>query len=249
MTSKSLGWLNARFFLNFCILFIGLLVSHSCVAKQPSILVFTKTAGFRHSSIEPGKKAIALLGKENGFNVDTTSNADYFNKKNLKKYAAVVFLNTTGDVLNPEQESAFENYIRKGGGFVGVHAASDTEYDWEWYGELVGAYFMNHPKQQTGKLDVHDNSHISTKHLPNPWMHFDEFYDFKNLSTKTNILVSIDETSYEGGKNGDNHPMAWYHNFDGGRAFYTGLGHTDKSYSDPIFLKHLLGGILYAMQK
>src|SRR5690606_11663421 len=249
MSSKSFNWVSARAFSSFFILFIGLLISHSCFAKKPTILVFTKTAGFRHGTIEVGKQAIAKLGEENGLKVDTTSNADFFTKKTLKKYAAVVFLNTTGDVLDPSQEKAFEQYIRKGGGYVGVHAASDTEYDWEWYGRLVGAYFMNHPKQQTAKLDIVDSTHISTKHLPNPWMHFDEFYDFKNISSETTKLILIDENSYEGGKNGDYHPMAWYHDFDGGRAFYTGLGHTDKSYSDPMFLQHLLGGIRYAIGK
>lgn len=249
MPSRPRAGVNTRLFSRFFILFIGVLISHNCLAKKPSILVFTKTAGFRHSSIGIGKKAIAKLGEENGFNVDTTSNADLFAEKSLKRYAAVVFLNTTGDVLNPAQEKAFEQYIRKGGGYVGVHAASDTEYDWEWYGRLVGAYFMNHPKQQTAKLDIVDATHISTKHLPNPWTHFDEFYDFKNISSETTKLILIDENSYEGGKNGDYHPMAWYQDFDGGRAFYTGLGHTDKSYSDPMFLQHLLGGIHYAIGK
>lgn len=236
--------------LKYTFLFIaGLLISFNYSFAKPKVLVFTKTAGFYHECIKPGKLAIMKLGLDNGFHVDTTSNAEFFTKETLKKYKAVVFFNTTGDVLNPTQEKAFEKYIQSGGGYVGVHAAADTEYDWEWYGRLVGGYFVSHPHQQKAKLDIVNLKHISTKHLPNPWEHFDEWYNYKNLSKETNILIKVDEKSYQGGKNGDNHPMSWYHEFDGGRAFYTGLGHTNEAYSDPLFLNHLLGGIKYALGK
>jgi len=249
MKSQNLLTIPTPVFRFAFLLFTSLLISFSSILAKPKVLVFTKTAGFYHQSIEPGKIAIMKLGQEKGFTVDTTSNADWFKKENLKRYAAVIFLNTTGDVLNPAQEKAFEHYIQSGGGFVGVHSAADTEYDWEWYGKLVGAYFLSHPKQQEARLNILDNSHVSTQHLPEFWMHFDEWYNFKNLSSKTTILIAIDENSYQGGKNGDDHPMAWYQNFDGGRAFYTGLGHTDEDYSDPLFLKHLLGGIQFAIGK
>jgi len=231
------------------LMIVVLLVTYSCSIAKPRVLVFTKTTGFYHESIEAGKSAIRKLGAENGFDVDTTSNADWFDKQSLKKYGAVIFLNTTGDVLNSVQEKAFEQYIQSGGGFVGVHAAADTEYEWEWYGKLVGAYFLSHPEQQEARLNIADKNNISTKHLPDPWMHFDEWYNFKNISKETTVLITIDEASYKGGKNGSNHPMAWFHDFDGGRSFYTGLGHTDEDYSDPLFIKHLLGGIQYAIGK
>lgn len=217
--------------------------------KQPRILVFAKTAGFRHSSIPDGKAAILKLGKENSFEVDTTEDASFFTASQLKKYAAVVFLNTTGDVLNDQQQADFEQYIKNGGGFAGVHAATDTEYGWEWYGRLVGAYFESHPKQQDATLHVIDRAHISTRHLPEEWKRKDEWYNFKNISKDIHVLVTIDEKSYTGGKNGDPHPMAWYHAFDGGRAWYTEFGHTEESYKDENYLKHLLGGIQYAMGK
>ncbi|WP_316753109.1 ThuA domain-containing protein [Pedobacter gandavensis] len=214
---------------------------------KPRILVFSKTQGFRHSAIEVGKAAIMKLGKENGFLVDTTENAAYFNNDGLKKYAAVVFLSTTGDIFNPAQKASFEKYIQAGGGFVGVHAATDTEYGWPWYGKLVGAYFVSHPKQQMATLNVIDRSHISTKHLPAVWTRKDEWYNFKDINKDLKVLITIDEKSYTGGINGEPHPMAWYHVYDGGRSWYTELGHTEESYTDPLYLNHLLGGIQYAI--
>ena len=184
---------------------------------------------------------------ENKFGVDTTVDAGKFTSKNLKQYAAIVFLNTTGDVLNAGQQATFEQYIKSGGGYVGIHAATDTEYEWPWYGKLAGAYFINHPKIQMATLNVVNRNTIATKHLPSVWKRKDEWYNFKDISKDIKVLITIDETSYEGGKNAPNHPMAWYHDFDGGRSFYTELGHVDESYSDPLYLQHLLGGIQYAI--
>jgi len=231
---------------------IILLISSVCFGiamANPKVLVFSKTAGYHHESIAVAVPAVIKLGKENGFDVDTTTDATKFNTKNLKKYAAVIFLSTTGNVLNQFQQDAFEKYIESGGGFVGVHAATDTEYDWEWYGDLVGAYFKSHPKQQDAVLHIVDNSFIATKHLPAEWKRFDEWYNYKYIANNLHWLITIDEKSYTGGENGDFHPMAWYHEYDGGRAFYTELGHTDESFADPLYLKHLLGGIKYAMGK
>ncbi|EOR95512.1 Cytochrome c551/c552 [Arcticibacter svalbardensis MN12-7] len=222
----------------------------SMAQRKARLLVFCKTAGYHHSSIEVGKLAILKLGKENGFDVDTTSKADLFTKKGLKKYQAVVFLSTTGDVLNEEQQSAFQHYIQAGNGFAGVHAATDTEYDWPWFGDLVGAYFAKHPEQQTAVLNVVDKNSIATSHLPDQWQRKDEWYNFKWMTKDPlHVLITIDEHSYDAGpaKMGDYHPMSWYHDFDGGRSFYTALGHTEASYSDPLFLKHLLGGLQYAL--
>lgn len=217
--------------------------------KTPRVLVFSKTVKFHHASIPAGQAALLKLGKENNFEVDTTTDATWFTEKNLKKYDAVIFLSTTGDVLNDEQQAAFEKFIRGGKGYMGIHAATDTEYDWPWYNQLVGAYFKSHPKQQEAMLNIVDGTHISTKHLSATWKRFDEWYNFKSLQPGLHVLITIDEKSYMGGENGDFHPMAWYHDFDGGRAFYTEFGHTDESYVDPMFLQHLLGGIQYAITK
>lgn len=231
-------------------LIVSLLLLFCVVAQaKQRVLIFSKTAGFHHNSIAVGIPAIIKLGQENNFDVDTTTDSKKFTYENLKQYAAVIFLSTTGDVLNDVQQAEFEKYIQGGGGFVGVHAATDTEYDWPWYGKLVGAYFKSHPSQQNATLHVVDLDFIATKGLPAEWKRFDEWYNFKWIENGLHVLITIDEKSYTGGLNGDNHPMSWYHSYDGGRAFYTELGHTDDSYADPLYLKHLLGGIEYAMGK
>lgn len=230
-----------------CLVFLG-----SCVKKRPGkarVLVFSKTAGFHHNSIEAGEAAIFKLGDEHGFDVDTTSNANWFTEDTLKKYSAVVFLNATGDLLNHYQEADFERYIQAGGGYVGIHAAADAEYDWGWYGRLVGGYFKSHPEVQEAKLTILDKKHPSTKDLPEKWNHKDEWYDYKNLSKEVKVLISIDKDSYTGATEKGEQPIAWYHDYDGGRAFYTGLGHQENDYTDSLFLKHLLGGIEYAIGK
>jgi type 1 glutamine amidotransferase len=225
------------------------LISFATTKKNTRILVFSRTLGFHHASIPTGIAAIQKIGKDNNMEVDTTTDASFFNEKQLKKYAAVVFLSTTGNVLNDEQQLAFESYIKKGGGFVGIHAATDTEYDWPWYNQLVGAYFKSHPKQQEAVLHIIDPSHISTMHLPKEWKRFDEWYNFKSIQSDLHVLITIDEKTYTGGENGDFHPMAWWHDFNGGRAFYTEFGHTDESYADPLFIQHVTGGIAYAVNK
>ncbi|MEY3058981.1 MAG: hypothetical protein RL000_333 [Bacteroidota bacterium] len=164
---------------------------------QSSVLVFSKTAGFRHGSIPYGQAAIMQLGKENGFTVDTTENANMFTDENLKKYNAVIFLSATGDVLNHMQQAAFERYIQAGGGYVGIHAATDCEYYWPWYGKLSGAYFKSHPQNQQAKLIVNDRYHPSTSHLPEVWQRVDEWYNFKKVPDHVNVLISIDEREWK----------------------------------------------------
>lgn len=244
-------------FLKGLSLLIVLVLAYSFSKKpagKPRILVFSKTAGYHHESIAAGNVAIQKLGSQNNFDVDTTTNAEKFNDDSLKKYAAVVFLSTTGNVLNNIQESSFERYIQAGGGYVGIHAAADCEYDWNWYGRLAGGYFLSHPgihdtfpNIQEGVLKVLDATDPSTKHLPKEWKRRDEFYSYKKLNKDVHVLMNIDESTYHGGENGANHPMSWYHEYDGGRAFYTALGHTKESFSEAPYLQHLLGGIEYAI--
>ncbi|MDZ7692416.1 MAG: ThuA domain-containing protein [Balneolaceae bacterium] len=215
--------------------------------ENATLLVFTKTDGFRHNSIPAGVEAFKEIGKAEGYTIDHTEDATVFNEENLAGYDAVVFLNTTENILNEKQEKAFKNYISNGGGFVGVHSASDTEYDWAWYGRLVGAYFNGHPKVQEATVRVVDQSHISTVHLPEEWIRTDEWYNFRNIQDHLNVLAYLDESTYEGGTNGDNHPIAWYHEAMGGRAWYTGGGHTSECYSNEAFRQHLVGGIKYVL--
>src|SRR5262245_41342328 len=225
-------------------------ISAVAVAQQPRVLVFSKTAGYRHSSITAGIAAIKKLGADNGFAVDATEDAAAFSQKNLARYSAVVFLSTTGDVLDDAQQDDFERYIQAGGGYVGIHSATDTEYDWPWYGRLAGAWFNGHPQNpnvRTGRYRTLDSTHVSTKGMPASFDREDEFYNFKSIDPTIHVLVEIDETSYEGGTNGAHHPMSWYHDFDGGRAWYTNMGHTEATYTEPLFLRHLLGGLRYAI--
>jgi type 1 glutamine amidotransferase len=220
----------------------------SAAAGAPaSILVYSRTAGFRHSSIPDGIRAIKDIGAAAGFAVDATEDPTQFTDANLDKYAAVVFLSTTGDVLDDAQQGAFERYIRKGRGYVGVHAASDTEYEWPWYGKLVGGYFKNHPAIQDASIDVCDSVHISTAHLPKRWDRHDEWYNFReNPRPTVHVLATLDESTYKDGGMGADHPIAWCSLYEGGRSWYTAGGHTEESYAEPAFRKHLEGGLRWA---
>ncbi|OKK03769.1 glycosyl hydrolase [Streptomyces sp. CB03234] len=211
------------------------------------ILAFSKTAGFRHSSIDDGLAALRELGGGNNFTVDATEDAQAFTAGNLAQYKAVVFLSTTGDVLNAAQQTAFEQYIQGGGGYVGVHAAADTEYDWPFYAGLAGALFHSHPHNQTARVKVEDRAHDATAHLGPTWQRFDEWYNYRsNPRTTAHVLASLDESSYSGGNMSGDHPISWCKDYRGGRAFYTGGGHTDESYTEAAFRRHLLGGIRWA---
>ncbi|WP_289040382.1 ThuA domain-containing protein [uncultured Zobellia sp.] len=236
------------------VLMVGLILAGCGDGNQkregkPKVLVFSKTSGWKHKSIPAGIAAIQKLGGEQGFEVDTTKNSELFNEDNLKQYSAIIFLSTTLNVLDAKQEAAFERYIQAGGGFVGVHAAADTEYDWGWYTKLVGAQFRSHPKG-TPEADfiVTDKNFGATEFFTDSvWHRSDEIYNYNKLNPDVHVVMTVDESTYEGGTNGDYHPFAWYHEYDGGRAFYTGAGHTDETFSEELFLKHLLGGINYAI--
>jgi cytochrome c len=222
----------------------------SSVVEQPRILVFSKTDGFRHTSIEDGIAAFQKMASEKGFTADFTEDASLFIAGNLMRYNAVVFLSTTGNILNDNQQVEFERYIQAGGGYLGIHAATDCEYDWTWYGKLAGAFFLDHPNPnniQKGMFYVVKKDHWATQGLPDEFERTDEFYNFKQIDPTINVLIKIDEKTYQGGKNGDNHPMSWYHDFDGGRAFYTAMGHTDETFSEPLFLNHVWAGLHYVI--
>jgi type 1 glutamine amidotransferase len=222
----------------------------TAAAQSPAfkVLVFSATAGYRHVSITNGIALIQALGATNNFGVDTTEDATLFNVANLAQYKVIVFLNTTDDVLtNATQLSALQTYIEAGGGWVGVHAASDTLHNWPWYGQLVGAYFVYHPAIQQATIRVEDRTDPSTTMLPAAWVRTDEWYDF-NVDPRgaVHVLATVDKATYSGSIMGPDHPISWSHYFDGGRAWYTACGHTPESYSEPLFQAHLLGGIQFA---
>lgn len=226
------------------VLLLSVLFSIAAFA-QKKVLIFSETEGFHHNSIPTGVAAMTELVKDHGFSVDTTSVSDIF--QNKLDYDLIVFLNTTGDVFNDVEQENFRNYIENGGNYLGIHAAADTEYDWPFYGKLVGAYFESHPHIQEAKIDVVSDSPLVSFLSPN-WKRTDEWYNFKNYQDGLTILLKLDESSYEGGKNGKFHPTAWYQETGfGGIAFYTGGGHTEEAYSEPLFRKHLENAMLFAM--
>jgi type 1 glutamine amidotransferase len=211
------------------------------------VLVFSRTAGYRHESIPAGIQAIRELGAEHGFEVDATEDPAAFTGADLARYAVVVFLSTTGDVLTDGGRAAFESYIRAGGGYVGVHSAASTEYGWPFYGELLGAWFDAHPRVQQATFVVEDGSHPATAGLPQRWVRIDELYNYRtNPRARVRVLMALDESSYTGGTMGADHPVAWCHDNLGGRAFHTGAGHTIESYAEPGFRSLLLGAVRYA---
>lgn len=211
----------------------------------PRLLVYTRTTGFRHDSIPAAVAAVSTLGD---FEVDHTEEPGALEQP-LDRYAAVVFLSTSGEVLTPAGRERLAAYIQTGGGFVGVHAAACTEYDWPYYGELLGARFAQHPAYQPGKAVIEDHEHPATAHLPAVWNFTDEWYDFRtNPRASAHVLISADETSYEGGGMGEDHPLVWCREQGAGRVFYTSFGHAAEAYDAPDFRAHLRGGITWAAQ-
>ncbi len=211
------------------------------------ILVFTRTAGERHGSIQAGARAIEELGRQNEFGVRVTANPSEFSDRTLRRYRAVVFLNTTGDVLDDAQQAAFERYIRAGGGFVGIHAAADTEPTWPFYRDLLGAATAGASEVVAATVKVADRVHPSSDTLPEYWARTDQWYNFAaNVRGASHVLATVDETTYTGGSMGFDHPIAWCKDYQGGRSWYTAGGHTSESYSSRSFRRHLLGGIQWA---
>lgn len=219
--------------------------------KAKKVLVFTKTLGWRHKSIETGVATIKDFGMAHNFVVEHTEDSTHFSNAFLPQYDAIVFLSTTGDVLDNDAQKKFESYIQGGGSYMGIHAAADTEYDWPWYGKLVGGYFKSHPNNpniRKATLTKTTTSHQSVSHLPDSFSRDDEWYNYNNLNPAVTPVLLLDESSYEGGENGTFHPIAWYHEFDGGKAYYTGGGHPKEAYAEEGFRKHLEQALLWCLE-
>jgi len=216
-------------------------------ADAVSVLAFTRTTGYRHASIDPAVRALRAVASERGWRFEHTEDPARFSDGGLAAADVIVFLLTTGDVLDGAQQAALERWLHAGGGWVGVHSASDTEYDWPWYGRLVGAYFAAHPRIQSATVRVARPGHSATAHLPAVWQREDEWYDFRtNPRQEVDVLLTVDEATYDGGGMGADHPIAWSRAFEGGRSIYTALGHTEASWSEPAFLDHIAGAIAWA---
>lgn len=208
------------------------------------VLVFSRTAGYRHDSIPTAVATLQRLAQQTGLSADHSEQASDINYANLARYRVVVFASTTGDVLDAAQQRALEKFVRHGGGYVGVHSAADTEYDWPWYGRLVGAYFRSHPPglQSSRVQRERDGKPVGTA-----WPIRDELYNYRsNPRAQVQVAATVDEGDYEGGTMGTDHPIAWCHAFDGGRSWYTGLGHDAAVYANANFLAQLRRGLRYA---
>ncbi|MEX2592731.1 MAG: ThuA domain-containing protein [Anditalea sp.] len=247
--------LNKRYPSVVALLIAGILCLNCSTShgQQFRALVFSKTQGFRHQSIPEGVSALKKLASKHRFQVYATEDAEVFTKESLAKYDVIIMMSTTGNIFNDAQKEAFEDFVKSGKGVVGIHSATDTEYNWAWYNKMMGGQFNHHPQQQTARLKVVDRNHPSTYHLSENWLRTDEWYEYKNFNQEVNILVQLDETSYDVGTKdgkkagmGEVHPIAWYHEFESGRIFYTGLGHVEEAFEDPDFLNHVYGGIWYA---
>jgi type 1 glutamine amidotransferase len=218
------------------------------------VLVFSKTLGYRHASITNGVQAIRELGSQNGFAVDATEDSAVFTLSNLARYAAVIFLSATGDVLNPDQESALKSYVLGGGGFMAIHGAvfgpQACEDRWGWYGEMFCCAFTNHSSVVPATVHLDDAAHASNAGLPRSWARTDEWYNFAGTPRGcARVLATLNESTYVGGKMGTDHPIAWSRRVGRGRMWYTAMGHTESSFVEPLFRKHLLGGIMVAAGK
>jgi uncharacterized protein len=237
----------------FCLTAIGF-------SAERRVLVYTKNQVAKglyvHDNIAASVAAIKKLGADNNFLVDVSEDPAAFTDQNLKRYGAVIFDNTNNEIFDTEeQKAALQRYIRAGGGFVGIHSASGSMRKWPWFWSVLGGKFSRHAKLQKFTVHVKDSQHPSTAHLPASFEWTDEFYYVDNMPDGVHVLLAGDlvklddpgKEKYPGKKFGDEFPLAWSHEFDGGREWYTALGHQKEHYSEPMFTKHLLGGILWAM--
>ncbi len=213
------------------------------------ILLFSKTTKFRHKSIEDAIKAFQQLGQRYHFSTYSTEDAKHFTAKNLKQYDAIVFISTTGSLFNKTQRDAFKQYIQNGGGFMGIHGSSGGEGRWPWFVKLQGATFKSHGKIQAATVTKVLSPALKINRLPNNFQFTDEWYNFNRLSDKRIDVLLVDEKTFKGGKHGEYHPIAWYQEFDGGRSFYTALGHKSEAYYHPIMQTHLLDGLAFVVKK
>ena len=214
------------------------------VATQGRILVFTRTTGFRHDSIPTAVALLRSLATESGLQVEHSEDASLFRDETLRHYRAVVFASTTGNILDAAQRAALQRFVRGGGGFLGVHAAADTEYSSPWYGELIVARFTSHPPGlQTTRVHFEGDDKAAK-----PWRVTDELYNYdRNPRGHARVIATVDEADYDGGTMGADHPIAWCHDRFGGRSWYTGLGHDSALYADATYRRHLLRGLRYVV--
>jgi type 1 glutamine amidotransferase len=227
--------------------------------KNKQVLLFTKNGkGYVHENIPASIAAIQKLGNDYKFKVDTTTNSALFTEDNLKKYDVLIFSNTNNDVFDTEQEKvAFMRYIQAGGGFMGIHSASGTERNWTWFKLMLGATFLRHPPFQPFTVHVLDPKHPAVKNLPVKWDTKDEFYLFREFNPAIKVLIFSDLSVIKESNQktvtpdvfGNRYPSVWCQEFDGGRTWYSALGHDRNDYSNPVYLAHIIEGLKWVTDK
>lgn len=229
---------------------------HALAADRPNVLLYSGSTGYRHASIEPGVAAIKALGAKEGMTIVASEDPEVFSTDGLKDFDAIIFLSTSTDPKKPESEwftgdrrEAMQAFVRRGGGVVGIHAASDSHYHWPWFGQLMGGRFTSHPPgTPEGELKVVDSEHPSTSGLPDKVKRVDEWYYFDDYDPTSQLLVTLDPSSI-GAKDVNPNPVSWAREFDGGRVFYTAMGHTAETFSEPYFQQHLVGGLRWVLKR
>lgn len=235
----------------------------ACSTKTPQdfkVLVYTRNEvgpnKYVHDNVDASVEAIKKMGAENGFTVDASGIAEDINEENLKQYNCIILSNTNNITFETdEQKLAFVRYVHAGGGVVGIHSACGSEREWPWFWAMLGGKFERHPPLQEFDIKVVNHNHPSTEFLGDIWEWEDEFYYLKHLNPDLTYLLAgdlrtlkdKDMDKYPGEVFGNYFPLAWYHNFEGTRVFYTALGHKIEYYKDQNFTNHILGGILWAV--
>lgn len=230
-----------------CIVFLLLF---SCKKKQPApqpaltkVLVLTEAQGFKHESISAGMDMFKAKQADWNIEVEQASESSMLSTLGITRFRIIVLLNTTGDLFTDNEQELLQDFVQNGGSILAIHAAADAEYNWPWYGQMLGALFKDHPHTQQATCHKTGISHPSVQNIPASWQRTDEWYNFQSLSPANQVVLTIDETTYTGGTHGAAHPISWYREFDGGKIFYTAMGHTSETYSEPLFLEHIKGAI------
>lgn len=245
--------------MGFLTLFLWMGVSGFVTSGEKMVLIYTKNGeGYVHDNIAASVAAMEKICAAEGISTEVSDDPGVFTPENLGRYSALIFANTNNEGFDTEaQKKAFQDYIRGGGGFMAIHSSNATERDWPWYRAMVGGKFLRHPPHQEFDVLVTDPSHPSTAHLPARWTVRDECYYSYHLNPDIHVLLSADMTTiedeekdvYPGEVFGTQLPICWCHEFEGGRQWYTALGHDIPFYEDPLFVEHLRGGLIWVLDK
>lgn len=242
-----------------CLLLFSTALAFPPLSAKKHVLIYTRNGeGYVHDNISASVEALGEICQQNNIDYDSSDDPALFTAENLRKYDAIIFSNTNNEAFTTQaQRDAFQHFIQAGGGFMGLHSATASERDWPWFHAMIGGLFVRHPELQPFDIKVIDTNHLSTQHLGDVWAWEDECYFMDHLNLDIHVLLAVDLTTlddperekYPGTTFGDLFPLCWVHEYDGGRQFYTALGHKIEHYKDPDFSQHLQGGLLWVLGK